>query len=255
MMTPSPINARAVGIAITSSRFISSSRRWTPRIYAVPVPDSTSASSSRSMSSSLVHQPQEARIRFAARDVADDDAALEQPPDRLGRIAPGTPAHERPLGRERDDIEPFRQRRAAALGHLRGALEGPLRTRVERGEKPGERGRRDPLRVEAGGARPRLERCRPARSSSARSSSAGRRASRSGSRTTSAPTVSGPQSHFCAETVRKSSAGGVDRNRADRLGAVHEHGQPASLAAARRRAERARPSRAPARARATSCAA
>ena len=95
------------------------------------VTDCYKAATSRSRSSSLVHQPQETRTRPRAGQVADDDA-------RARRAAPRAPA-DRSARNETSVASPGTtstsgsSSRAAARGLLRGALEAPVGRQRERG--------------------------------------------------------------------------------------------------------------------------
>ena len=132
------------------------------------------------------------------------DARCVEPRDDVGGRLLGTERDQRRGDRRRDDLDPRREKRAAAGRSLRGAVVRPLGPRARaRRACPGGRPTTT-SRTRTGGRPGARRRSRPARTGSARSSSAmGGRGSRGRGRRAHRWRP-GPQSHFCPEIVRKS---------------------------------------------------
>ena len=133
------------------------------------------------MSSSLVHQPHEARSHGSPRQVAHDHAALVEARGVLDGLARRDERDERSAARLANDLEPLRERAArqrAAISADRARTATRARRRARRRGRRGTAATASPNR--SGRRCPWARSCRPARSTSARSRSGSRRRARRG---------------------------------------------------------------------------
>ena len=180
--SPWPSRSRTAGVAVTDEDV---SQRSVDRVAdgtaaaASLAHQPSSASSSRSRSPSLVHQPHETRTR-PVRGISRTwtPAPSRRSTSARGLLPAGPEGDERRAVVGHDHLEPPGEELAAALGDSGGVLEGPGRPELERREQPRERRRRPPVRLEPDGTGTRLEAAvglvrRPGRSTRARRPAAG----------------------------------------------------------------------------------